>query len=272
MPRKPARLPHIPTHTIHAAEKVGASTTAVMAVLQDGTIRLYDADEAHDGRMPAWRVACDTLPADEVARSPVRIQRNRKHVASAELTRTSDVLYYTIDERAGELVAVREPVVRVVSAVPTATVIQAVAADALGSTDAPGASASDVVVSDDDAADPDASSDDWTPVEPGGSEPTQADTIPTPTRHRDGSVLGMTVDELRAEFTAITGQEPSSTSLHYLRKLVMRARRGARDFPQRPRKSPTLTLTLAGVRGILNKDSEALNVLVNFANAHLGVP
>ncbi len=61
-----------------------------------------------------------------------------------------------------------------------------------------------------------------------------------------------TVEELRAEFTAKTGLPAPSMSVHYMRKMVMAARRGKKDFPRKTSKVPTLTLSLEDARHILD--------------------
>jgi GGDEF domain-containing protein len=60
----------------------------------------------------------------------------------------------------------------------------------------------------------------------------------------------MTVEQMQAEFTQLTGLAAPSDSIHYMRKKLMEARRGRRDFKTKTPKTPTVTLTVDQVKAL----------------------
>lgn len=263
---KISKLPFIATHKLTADLKVGSITFLAMALVQDGVTRLFDASEAESGKLPEWRTTSQVGPqAKSVSGADgVRIQRNRKDVAGAELERVNEILFFVMED--GELKSTRADF--------EASIVGSVVDHTIPTT---GEQPGDVVAPN-SAVDPattpapDASAKKPRAPRKPKTPPASTETVVTPRaatgdktaeksapaaapagkKHREGSIQGMTVEELRAEFTAKTGLPAPSMSVHYMRKMVMAARRGKKDFPRKTSKVPTLTLSLEDARHILD--------------------
>lgn len=244
--KTPSKIPFIVTHKLVAHEKSGPVegdiTVDVMALVQDGVTRLFNAEEASEGTLPEYRVKTPITDAAEITSG---IQRNRKDVKSATLMRLGEVVSFTID--AGELVAAKTTLAPWVA--PKPVKVEPVKAAPLPANDQADVAqaalkelAAKVAAGDQTGLDELRKLISVTPAKGKKAKSTPAATGPDGKTHRAGSVQSMTIDELRAEFTAKTGQPAPSNSIHYMRKMVLQARNGKKDFKRRATKIPTLTL------------------------------
>lgn len=276
MSSKKITFPFLATHSLTAEIKgVGSMTVPVMAVFQDGVTRLFDSDEAEAGTLPEWRVATIIDSTSPLIAPPAKIQRNRKDAKTATLVRISEVFAFELKD--GELISSKAPL-----PVTSPTIVldeqqEDVAAilDTTTHTDtdthtepttveldlaakaAADAKAAKVAAAVAKKAAKDADKAAKKAVKDAAKAAKSAGKV-----HRAGSVQGMNIDELRAEFTAKTKQPAPSTSIHYMRKMVLWARRGKVDFKRRSTKVPTMTLSLADAQHLLAgaKSPEGLEV------------
>lgn len=232
MSRKQTKIPFIATHKLTATTKIGTEIVDVMAVVQDEQTRLFDAAEADEGRLPEWKLTSVIPPTTNILHGAdgCRLQKNRKDASSASLQRLSEVVYFTLT--GGELISTRAPLE---TAAPVTTTEHADGS----ATSAPAGTPVEAPAPTAAAPKPrKARTPRATPAT------TAATDAPAGRAHRPGSVQGMSVAELQAEFTAKTGQPAPSNSIHYMRKMVLAARNGKRDFKRRQVKVPTFTFTL----------------------------
>jgi hypothetical protein len=255
MSRKQTKIPFIATHKLTAQTKVGTETVDVMAVVQDGQTRLFDAAEADEGRLPEWKATTVITSSTKLTSGAdgCRLQKNRKDAAGAELVRVNEIVYFTLED--GELKSTRatlDPIAAPTAPASTPAVAPVATSEGVMSVNAANPAAALL-----DAAATATTEAPKAARKPRQKAPPKAP-APEPTvgpdgrKHREGSVQGMTVEQLRAEFEAKTGQPAPSHSIHYMRKMVLAARNGKREFKRKVAKVPTMTLTLDDAKLILS--------------------
>lgn len=258
MSKKNKSLPFIQTHTLHFQSKITTEEWPVMAVSDGEFVRLYDMEDAAEGKTPEWRIMQAEIPTkDSIVSNGIKFQRNRKVFKGAELRATAKAAatFWTVVE--GEMVAHRET--PAASAPVVAVVTTEVHADGsatsttLGVENHADGSATYTLPSDEPKNDegPEdlkkllATNSPKKPRGTGGGKGGKRGP-------RAGSVMSMSVGELQAEFTERTKQPAPSNSIHYMRKLVLGARRGQeRILNRKPRKTPTIVLTFEEARELL---------------------
>lgn len=262
MSKKNKSLPFIQTHTISFEGKVGSETWAVMAVSDGEFTRLYTSEDAESGKTPEWRITTGDLPAKaEIVSNGIKFQRNRKDFKGAILRRVEPAaaVYWTVED--GELVAHGAPVVE--------------APAEIAAVEAPVDGAAPAAEETSEASDIKTLLATNKPKKRTGNGANKGG----PRGPRKGSVMSMSVEELQAEFTQRTGQAAPSSSIHYMRKLVLGARRGQeRILHRKPRKVPTIVLTLDEARILLtgvdwqSGTPEVASKIQLFITSHEGVP